>query len=414
MTLIMVRHDTGRPGLYGAAAGVVARALDGQVMHGPVHVDETRDPDGCQHVGLAPERLPSGLLHAERLTGRTMGPVADVDRIMAVAAVENVVVPYDGLLDDGSGFASDLLRRGACAGMRLIDAGLEDDALVCRDERNGTVVARAWQDGFGRFHPEPAHHAGRDMARHDPVRIALIGTAGTHHTVYPGALAALGDAAEALGVDVDVTFIDPAASDDDPCYPALVASDGVLLPGGAAAPSVRGQIRAAGVALAHGVPVMGLCLGMQTMTTAFARLRAAMPDVAMAEVAEGKGTSLSFRAHDHYRLGINALHPVPDTELGAMLADGACVIRSNHRYVLNTDLLPPLCAAGLRVAAWNDDGTVVEGIELPGHPFYMGMQGHPELTSAAGRPHPLCTAFVQAARVRHDRRGRMDNRKGKQ
>lgn len=408
MALILVRHDTGRPGLYGAAAGIVAAQCGARVMHGPVRLDETRDPDACQHVGTGPDRVASGLLHAERLTGQQVDAIADPAQIVAAATTHDVVVPLDGLLDAGTGFAADLLRRGAAVGLRRISAHLDSPMLTCRDDGDGTVVARAVRDDFGRFLPE-THGAGRTDAGR--VSVVLIGRSVTHHEVYPGALAALGDAADALGIGVEVTFVDPARPDDDPCYAALTDFDGMLLPGGAAAPSVRGQVRAATVALEDGVPVMGQCLGMQTMVTAFARSRAGLPDATMAEIVDGKAGVHSFIPYPHYRLGTGKLVPVMDTVLGAMLVDGAASVRSNHRYVLNTRLLPGLTAAGLRVGAWNDDADVVEGIEVPSHPFYMGMQGHPELSSTPASPHPLCVAFLRAALTRRDGRAEAENRK---
>ena len=408
MALIVVRHDTGRPGLYGAAAGIVAAQCGARVMHGPVRLDEVRDPDACQHVGTGPDRVASGLLHAERLTGRLVDAIATPAQIVAAAATDDVVVPLDRLLDAGTGFVTDLLRRGAAVGLRRVSAYQDGAVLMCRDDGDGTVVAHAVRDGFGRFLPETHGAGGAEAGR---VSVVLIGRPVTHHEVYPGALAALGDAADALGIGVDVTFVDPAAADDDPCYTVLTDFDGMLLPGGAAAPGARGQVRAATVALESGVPVMGQCLGMQTMVTAFARSRAGLPDATMAEIAGGAAGLHSFIPHPHYRLGTGKLSPVPDTVLGAMLVDGAACVRSNHRYVLNTRLLPGLVAAGLRVGAWNDDADVVEGIEVPSHPFYMGMQGHPELSSIPGSPHPLCVAFLRAALTRRDGRAEAENRK---
>lgn len=73
-------------------------------------------------------------------------------------------------------------------------------------------------------------------------------------------------------------------------------------------------------------------------------------------------------------------------------------LRYNHRYRFNPALYAALTAAGVNVAAWDRSGAVVDAIEARGHRFFIGMQGHPEQSSAPGRPHPLLLAFVDAAR----------------
>ena len=182
--------------------------------------------------------------------------------------------------------------------------------------------------------------------------------------------------------------------------------DGILVPGGFGDRGTEGKISAVRYAREHGVPFLGLCLGMQMAIVEFARHVIGWEDAHSAE------------------LDPNTTHPMihlmPEqdgaTDIGGTLRLGSypCVLdkstkayelygeetiheRHRHRYEVNNDYREALKAAGMTLSGLSPDGRIVEMIELNSHPFFLATQGHPELKSRPNRPHPLFRGFVAAA-----------------
>jgi CTP synthase (UTP-ammonia lyase) len=198
------------------------------------------------------------------------------------------------------------------------------------------------------------------------LRIGLLG--GTEDpALQPAVGAAIGDAADRMGVTIElVTLADPKA------LPRGLA--GLVLPGGSAMASVPAQCEAALQAADSGLPVFGLCLGMQSMATAL--MRGTWPDAMLEEIA-GPGAHRSFvrlrgAAGPRHRLGEARFVPAPGTRLAELMPKGAAV-RLNHRYAMAPDAPLPTEAT----IHHGPDG-IAEAIELTGHPFFIGLQGHPE------------------------------------
>ncbi|MER5458882.1 CTP synthase [Micromonospora sp. NPDC002389] len=193
---------------------------------------------------------------------------------------------------------------------------------------------------------------------------------------------------------------------------ALAGVDGIVIPGGFGVRGIEGKIGTARYARENGVPLLGLCLGLQCMTIEVARHLAGLDGA----------NSLEFDSE--------AVHPVIATmaeqedivagkgDLGgtmrlgaypAALAEGSIVAeaygstevseRHRHRYEVNNAYRDQLAKAGLRISGTSPDGRLVEFVELDRelHPFFVATQAHPELKSRPTRPHPLFAAFVQAA-----------------
>jgi CTP synthase len=248
------------------------------------------------------------------------------------------------------------------SGIALLAMDAAADVLVlAADAPRGDIQGADWipatrgaVDSFGR--PlDPRTPAGPAL------RIGIVGSAQHHRAVNPAVLARLGDAADRCALAVKPVFV-PA--DSAPVH-------GLILPGGADMAQVAPQIAAAQAALDGGLPAFGLCLGMQSMATAL--MRATWPD-AMPEEVAGPGERRSFvRAARHY-LGERAFRPLPGTHLAALLPGGARA-RINHRYRLNPAFAPP---ARIVLHAAGEDG-IVDALEVPEHPFFIGLQGHPEL-----------------------------------
>ena len=171
------------------------------------------------------------------------------------------------------------------------------------------------------------------------------------------------------------------------------------------------MILAARYARENGVPYFGICLGMQIAVIEFARHAAGWDD---ANSAEFSGTT----AHP-----VIALMPdqVGITQKGGTMRLGRypCVLaedsasrrlygaeeiseRHRHRYEFNNEFRTELQAYGLRLAGTSPDGSLVEIVELPDHPWFVGCQFHPEFKSRPNRPHPLFRGFVAAALRREE------------
>lgn len=180
------------------------------------------------------------------------------------------------------------------------------------------------------------------------------------------------------------------------------SADGVLLPGGSDMEQVAGQIEAARIGLRQDRPTLGLCLGLQTMATAVAQDLAGLSGANLAEADPGAPIKTFVRLADEtgrplFRVGLQEGRLTPGSEVARLWGNEPFKIRCNHRFVLNPVLHEALFSAGLRAGALHQDRDLVDAIELPGHRFFMGAQGHPELTSAPDRPSPLITAFLAAA-----------------
>jgi CTP synthase len=193
---------------------------------------------------------------------------------------------------------------------------------------------------------------------------------------------------------------------------ALSGVDGVVIPGGFGVRGIEGKIGAARYAREQGIPILGLCLGLQCMTIEVARHlarlegansrefddAAAHPVIAtmadQADIVAGRGD-----LGGTMRLGAYPAHLVPGSLVADAYGQTEVSERHRHRYEVNNAYRDALTKAGLRISGTSPDGRLVEFVELDRelHPFFVATQAHPELKSRPTRPHPLFTAFVGAA-----------------
>ncbi len=212
-------------------------------------------------------------------------------------------------------------------------------------------------------------------------------------------------AAIAVGVEMEIDWVDAEAPDLEAL---LEQADGILVPGGFGGRGIEGKIEAARVAREHGVPYLGICLGMQVAVCDFARNAAGMdganstefdPETPhpvidllpeQKEVADMGGTM---------RLGADPVKLHPETRAREIYGDAVVYERHRHRYEVNNLLRRRLEAAGLVISGTSPDERLVEVVELPReqHPFFVASQYHPEFKSRPERPAPLFREFVGAA-----------------
>jgi CTP synthase len=193
---------------------------------------------------------------------------------------------------------------------------------------------------------------------------------------------------------------------------ALAGADGVLVPGGFGVRGIEGKIGAIHHARIHGIPALGLCLGLQCMVIEAARNLAGLDGAGSTEFDATSPHAVISTMADQADIVAGQGDMGGTMRLGgypASLEPGSVVARAygttevrerhRHRYEVNNAYRDKLAGAGLVISGTSPDGHLVEFIELPQrcHPFFVGTQAHPELISRPTRPHPLFVAFVAAA-----------------
>jgi CTP synthase len=261
--------------------------------------------------------------------------------------------------------------------------------------------------------PEPRLDRWRDLIElirnpEGEVRIAVVGKYVQLEDAYKSLRDALMHGGLAHRLRTVIEWVE--AEDLDSVETAahrLRHADGVLVPGGFGKRGIQGMIYAIQYAREHGVPFFGICLGMQCATIEYAR------DVCSLAGAD----STEFEPRAPHRVIYKLRELLGVDEMGGTMRLGAwpCKLepgslahqaygtleiseRHRHRYEFNREYETALTGAGLRLSGATPDGKYVEIIEIPGHPWFLGCQFHPEFKSRPLAPHPLFSAFVGAAR----------------
>jgi CTP synthase len=276
----------------------------------------------------------------------------------------------------------------------LHDEGLDD--FVIDRLRVDTAPApdlAAWKELVGRID-----------APTGSVDIGIIGKYVTLPDAYLSVVESLKHAGFAHGRQVDVTWI---ASDDletADLDETLGGLDGILIPGGFGVRGVEGKIQAVRYARENGVPFLGICLGLQCAVVEFARNVAGLEDANSSEFGSSEHPVVDIlvgqdldRLGGTMRLGAYLCKLAPGTKAEAAYGKEVITERHRHRYEVNPRFRRKLEDAGLVCSGESPDGTLVEIVELPDHPWFVAGQFHPEFKSRPDRPHPLFRDFVGAA-----------------
>ena len=206
---------------------------------------------------------------------------------------------------------------------------------------------------------------------------------------------------------VDIRWVDSETVTDANAGELLAGCAGVLVPGGFGSRGVEGKIAAIRYARENKVPFLGICLGMQMAVVEFARHVCGLTGAQSGEFApDGRYPVIDLMPDQvgitdkggTMRLGSYPCELAEDSF--AARAYGASRIdeRHRHRYEFNNDFREALTAAGLRLAGLSPDGRLVEIVEIGDHPWFVGVQFHPELKSRPNRAHPLFREFIAAAK----------------
>ncbi|MBL6746739.1 MAG: CTP synthase [Pseudomonadales bacterium] len=201
----------------------------------------------------------------------------------------------------------------------------------------------------------------------------------------------------------------------------LHGHDAILIPGGFGERGFEGKIHATKFARENNIPFLGICLGLQAAVVDYARHVANLKDANSTEfekdcenpvialISEWTTAAGTTEVRDEnsdlggtMRLGGQKCVLDPDSATFECYQQEEIIERHRHRYEFNNDYLDILSAAGLKLVGKSADGMLVEVIEIPDHPWFIGCQFHPEFTSTPREGHPLFTGFIKAAIARHE------------
>jgi len=218
---------------------------------------------------------------------------------------------------------------------------------------------------------------------------------------------------------VNITYID-STDVIDKGVEVLANQDAILVPGGFGERGVEGKIMAVQYARENKIPYLGICLGLQAAVIEYARNVAGLKDAHSSEFSPAcENPVIALISEWTTRAGVTEFRD-EDSDLGGTMRLGAqkCILdkastthacygkdeiveRHRHRYEFNNDYIDVLSQAGLKLVGKSEDGMLVEVVEIPDHPWFVGCQFHPEFTSTPRYGHPLFTGFIEAAIARH-------------
>jgi len=239
--------------------------------------------------------------------------------------------------------------------------------------------------------------------------IGLVGKYVQLHDAYLSVAEALRHAAYAEGAEVNIQWIDSETVTEGTVRSLLSPCDGIIVPGGFGSRGIEGMITTAAYARQNKVPYLGLCLGMQIAVIEFARNTCGFSDANSGEFDPTSthkvidflpGQNDDVAKGGTLRLGAYPCKILPDTQMARCYGKEMIQERHRHRYEFNNEFRKELESAGLTLSGTSPDGSIVETVEIREHPFYVGVQFHPEFKSRPNKPHPLFYGFIQNAAMR--------------
>ncbi len=264
---------------------------------------------------------------------------------------------------------------------------------------------------------EPDHRQWRAMVdkikgAHRKVKIALVGKYVELHDAYLSVAEALHHAGWSQDAVVDIGWIQSESLTAGNAESVLSPYDGVLVPGGFGDRGIEGKIEAVRFAREHGVPFLGICLGMQLAVIEFARDVLGIADAHSTEFRpDTKHPIIDIMPEQKdldklggtMRLGAFPCELREGSRARELYGEATVFERHRHRFELNNAYIPALEEAGMTVVGRSPDGKLCEMVELRGHPFFEASQFHPEFRSRPDKVHPLFAGFVGAALARGEK-----------
>lgn len=255
----------------------------------------------------------------------------------------------------------------------------------------------------------------RVVAPENKVKIAIVGKYTGLKDAYKSLAEALAHGGIANNARVDIEWIESEIFEkDETAVQALDGVHAILVPGGFGERGSEGKIRAVTFARERNVPYFGICFGMQMAVIEYARAKGGFPKASSTEFGPTnepvvgmmtewmRGNELEQRSAagdlgGTMRLGAYDAALKPGSHVAEVYGSTKISERHRHRYEVNTKYREKLESCGLVFSGMSPDGLLPEIVELPNHPWFIGVQYHPELKSKPFEPHPLFASFIEAA-----------------
>ncbi|MEB3101860.1 CTP synthase [Ferviditalea candida] len=236
--------------------------------------------------------------------------------------------------------------------------------------------------------------------------IAIVGKYVSLHDAYLSVVEALGHAGIDCNTEVVIRWVNAEDVYDHNVDELLGGVQGILVPGGFGDRGIEGKVSAIRYAREQNIPFFGICLGMQVSVVEFARSVLKLEGANSSEINPSTPYPVIDLLPEQkeiedlggtMRLGLFPCKLAPDSLAMQCYQDELIYERHRHRYEYNNEYRELLESSGLKVSGTSPDGRLVEIVELPGHPWFLAVQFHPEFTSRPNRPQPLFREFVRAA-----------------
>ena len=247
----------------------------------------------------------------------------------------------------------------------------------------------------------------RIATRSKTCTIALVGKYVKLHDAYLSVMESLYHAGFENDSQVEIRWVESEdLTDQAACKEAFTDVDGIIVPGGFGDRGIEGMIQAAQYARENHVPYFGICLGMQIMVMEFARNVLGYADANSSEFTpDGKHNVIALMADQQgnipkggtMRLGLYPCKLTPGTLVRDIYQEDLIYERHRHRFEFNNNFRTQLTEKGLQIAGLSPDERLVEIVSLPDHPWFIGVQFHPEFKSRPNKPQKLFASFISAA-----------------
>jgi CTP synthase len=247
------------------------------------------------------------------------------------------------------------------------------------------------------------------------VSIAVVGKYIRHNDAYKSIYESLDHAGISTTTRVSIRKIEGEDIENEGAERQLAGVDAILVPGGFGYRGIPGKIDAIRYARENKIPFFGICLGLQCAVIEFGKNVVGLPDPNTTEIDKNCKSPVVCLLDEQYSItdlgGTMRLGTYPcklDKGSLAHRAYGSELVqeRHRHRYEFNNHYRAQFEKHGMKFSGTSPDGNLVEVVELNDHPWFLAVQSHPEFKSKPTKAHPLFVDFVQAARVRHEGKGK--------
>ncbi len=277
--------------------------------------------------------------------------------------------------------------------------------LVLEEAGLGTYVAEHFDLPLQPQLGEWTAMVDRIVKEKKEIRIALVGKYVELHDAYLSVAESLMHAGLHHNVDIEIEWVNSETTSPEEMEKILRHVSGVVVPGGFGPRGIEGKVRAVQFARERNIPYLGLCYGLHMAVIEFARNVMGLEGANSTEidpqtphpVIDLMPAQRGVDMGGTMRLGLWPCKLVPDTTAGEAYDASHVDERHRHRFEVNNDYRDQLEEAGLIVSGASPDGRLAEIMEITDHPFFVGVQFHPEFRSRPNRPHPLFRDFIGAA-----------------